>query len=178
MSIVDSITAVVPLTAYQKKVNDLYNNLYWPIMQQFVPKPGENVIGRRYKNKADCVKEAREMAKFHAGMLSRFGYYKIVYSLENDPWQRYSGNQVDVTQMRRAAGYFVIDTRDDSVYDHRIRYCIPEPWAYTLGFVNPLFLWSRIGAPLENPYKDYKNAAAAAYYTAKGVLKSRAGYVE
>lgn len=177
MGIIDSITAVVPLTAYQKKVNDLYTNRYWPIMQQFVPKPGENVIGRRYKNKADCVKEAREMAKFHAGMLPRFGYYKIVYSEDYDPWQRWSGG-VEDKQFLRAKGHYVMDTRDESVYDHRIRYCIPEPWAYTLGFVNPIFLWSRIGAPLENPYKDYKNAAAAAYYTAKGVLKSRAGYVE
>ena len=178
MSIIDSITAVVPLTAYQKKVNELYNNLYWPIMQKMIPPPTVPTANLRFKNAAACKKEARKLAKFHAGMLPRFGYYKIVYSLENDPWQRYPGENIEIKQARRAAGHFVIDTRTDTVYDHRVRYCIPEPWAFTLGFVNPIFLWGRFGAPLENPYKDYKNAAAAAYYTAKGVLKSRAGYVE
>lgn len=178
MSIVDSITAVVPLTAYQRRVNALYDGFYWPIMQRFVPKPNEPLTNRRFKDAAACRREAREMAKFHVGMLPNFGYYQIVYSLENDPWQRYAGQQVDATQMRRAAGHFVIDTRTEIVYDHRVRYCIPEPWAFKLGFVNPLFLWGRLGAPEENPYKGYNNAAAAAYYTAKGVLKSRAGYVE
>lgn len=178
MSIADSIAAVVPLTEYQRRVNALYDSVYWPIMQKLIPPPNGPKANLRFKDAAACRKEAREMAKFHVGMLPKFGYFKLVYSLENDPWQRYGGGQVDVSQMRRAAGHFVVDTRTDTVYDHRVRYCIPEPWAFTLGFVNPIYLWGRFGAPLENPYKGYSNAAAAAYYTAKGVLKSRAGYVE
>lgn len=178
MSIVNSISAVVPLTTYQRRVNTLFNSLYWPIMQKLIPPPNMPRTNLRFKDASACKAEAREMARFHVGMLPSFGFYKIVYSLENDPWERYGGPQVDITQLRRAAGYFVVDTRADTVYDHRVRYCIPEPWAFRLGFVNPLYLWARLGAPEENPYKGYNNAAAAAYYTSKNVLKSRANYAE
>lgn len=174
MRILDNVAAILPITKYQRRVNALHKSLYWPILQKIVPPPGTSGWGFRFKNASECKAEARECAKFQASM--EFGILKIVTSKELDPWARGSGPQIDQTAMRRAAGVFVVYAETGSVYDHRIRYCMPEPWAYDLGFINPIGLWGKLGAPQVNPYPA-SNKTAASFYKANGALKSRAGYV-
>lgn len=174
MTIIDTITQALPVTKFQRRVKALTDSLYWPILQKIVPPPGTSGWGFRFQNAAECKAEARECARFHASVES--GAMKIIHSKEVDPWARGTGPQIDQTAMRRAAGVFVVHAETGAVYDHRVRYCMPEPWAYELGFINPIGLWGRLGAPQVNPYPA-NNKAAAAFYKANGALKSRAGYV-
>lgn len=166
--------------SYESDVEKLYANLYWPILQKIVPSPKAPKMNVRFPNASACKKEAMECAKFHAGMLysqSGLNVYKIINDINEDPWQRFNGFQVDQTAMRNAAGYFVVNVKTKVVYDHRVRYCIPEPWAFTLGFINPLWVWDKMGAPKINPYAGHFNSAANKFYKNNGNLKSKAGYV-
>jgi hypothetical protein len=110
-------------------------------------------------------------------MLPKYNHYKIVEDKENDPWQRPIGKTVQEKEFRRAAGVYVVDNKTGKLYNHRIRYCIKEPWAYRLGFVNPIDIWNIMGAPEKNPYEGLKNIAANDFYDDKGVLKNRNGYI-
>jgi hypothetical protein len=170
MNLIDTITQIFPLTEFQKRKKELFTNLYWPILQKLVPFDPNLGWGFRFPDAASAKKEAWACAHFHTGMLPKYNLFKIVENLENDPWQRFTGG-VEDKQFLRAAGVYVIDNVTGAVYDHRVRYCIREPWAYRIGFVNPIFTWNVMGAPEKNPYKGYKNASAAAYYDAKGNLK-------
>ena len=170
MNLIDTITQIFPITKFQRKKKKLFANVYWPILKKIVPSRPDLKWGLRFPDAASAKKEAWACAHLHAGLLSEFNLYKIVEDSINDPWQRYTGG-VEDKQFLRAAGVYVIDNKTESVYDHRIRYCIKEPWAYRLGFVNPIHTWNTMGAPEKNPYKGYNAAKAAAYYDAKGNLK-------
>lgn len=174
MSIIQTIASLFS-SPQKKRAKQLYDSLYWPILQKIVPAPSASNWGFRFPDAKACMAEAMACAEFHAGM--EFKILSIVHSNEVDPWTRSAGQQIDIVAMRRAAGTFVVYTETGLVYDHRVRYCMPEPWAYKLGFINPVFLWKRLGAPQVNPYPaSYKEAAS--YYRANNTLKSRAGYVE
>lgn len=178
MSILNTVTQIIPVTDFQRKKNNLYNNLYWPIMQRIIPPSNMPKANVRFKDAAACRAEAWAMAHLHAALLPQFGTLTIVQDLENDPWSnwRLGSNNVDGKQRARAAGFYIVDTKTGAVYDHRNRYCIPEPWAYQLGFVNPFWTWARIGAPERNPYAEYgATGIGASLYDKTGKLKTPPG---
>ena len=85
MGIVNTITQVLPLTEFQKKKRELYNNLYWPILQKIIPPPNIPKKNMRFPSAAACREEAWACAHLHAALLPEFNLLTIVNDPENDP---------------------------------------------------------------------------------------------
>jgi len=177
MGIVNTITQVLPLTEFQKKKRELYNNLYWPILQKIIPPPNIPKKNMRFPSAAACREEAWACAHLHAALLPEFNLLTIVNDPENDPWSAWKvGGGFEGKYRARALGVYIVDSNTGAVYDHRNRYVIAEPWAYQLGFINPFPTWTRIGAPEKNPYAEYgATGIGASLYDKTGKLKTPPG---
>lgn len=152
-------------TQYEKDTQRLYDVIYWPILHAVVACPKSrypdatkragceaNVGGRgiRFVTDAEGKAEARECARFHAGLLARNGIYKIIDDAATDPWTSWrclppckSTNQETVA--KSSVRSYVLDN-NGNIYDHRMRYFIPPFYAAKLGKINPRFsmtMWSQ-----------------------------------
>ena len=180
MSILNTITQVVPLTQFQRDTKNLYNSVYRGILVSVFDPKAPVSPNSRFPTRKAAEAEAWECARLHAGLLPRNNVFRIVDDAVNDPWKDWRGKPTDSNpeiKKRASVSTYVVKNSDDSVYDHRNRYVIKEPWAFRLGFLNPIFTWNTMGAPEVNPYAGYKNPGADKYYNAKGTLKNRNGYV-
>lgn len=178
MAILNTITQVVPLTQFQRDTKRLYDTLYRAILARVTG--GSAGDGYRFPTAKEANAEAWECARLHAGLLPRNNVFRIVDDPVNDPWKQWRGNPNDSNpeiKKKSSVSTYVIKTQTNEVYDHRTRYAIKEPWAFRLGFLNPIFTWDAMGAPEVNPYAGKKNPGADKYYDAKGVVKNRSAYV-
>lgn len=145
-------------TQYEADVKKLYDVIYWPILKAVVTcsrdkypdataraKCEGNLAnsGIRFVTEAQGKAEAREGARFHAGLLARNGIYKIVDDATTDPWTSWrclppctSTNQETVA--KSSVRSYVLDN-NGNIYDHRMRYFIPPFYATKLGKINPRF---------------------------------------
>lgn len=155
-----AISAPAQTTQFEADAKRLYDVIYWPILNAVVacsrakyPDPVKRkqcegnlaTSGIRFVTDAQGKAEAREGARFHAGLLARNGIYKIVDDAATDPWTSWRclaptcnpGTNQEVIAKSSVRSY-VVDA-DGNVYDHRMRYFIPPFYATKLGKINPRF---------------------------------------
>jgi len=124
---------MIALTQFQKDVKYFFDTIYRPMLAKVTG--GSASLGYRFPTRKEGDAEAMECARLHAGLLR--GRMKVV-DTPPDPWKDWRGKKTDPNAgVRKQASVktYVVD-ENGAVYDHRIRYFIPEPFATQLGFTN------------------------------------------
>lgn len=124
---------MIAITKKQRDVKYYFETIYRPMLAKVTG--GAASLGYRFPTRKEGDAEAMECARLHAGLLD--GTMKVI-DTPPDPWASWRGKKTDPNagiRKQAAVKTYVVDS-NGSVYDHRIRYFIPEPFATQLGFTN------------------------------------------
>jgi len=124
---------MIAITKKQRDVKYFFDTIYRPMLAKVTG--GAASLGYRFPTRKEGDAEAMECARLHAGLLD--GTIKVV-DTPPDPWASWRGKKTDPNagiRKQAAVKTYVVDSHG-AVYDHRIRYFIPEPFATQLGFTN------------------------------------------
>lgn len=124
---------MIAITKKQRDVKYFFDTIYRPMLAKVTG--GAASLGYRFPTRKEGDAEAMECARLHAGLLD--GTMKVI-DTPPDPWASWRGKKTDPNagiRKQAAVKTYVVDS-NGSVYDHRIRYFIPEPFATQLGFTN------------------------------------------
>jgi hypothetical protein len=133
------VTKTIPLTQYQKDAKYFFDSIYKPMLARVTG--GSAAQGYRFPSPKEANKEAWECAYLHAGLLPRNAVYSVT-DTPPDPWASWRGSPTDPnleSRKKNIVKTYVVNIKTNQVYDHRIRYFVPEPWATQLGFTNARF---------------------------------------
>lgn len=124
---------MIAITKKQRDVKYFFDTIYRPMLAKVTG--GAASLGYRFPTRKEGDAEAMECARLHAGLLD--GTMKVI-DTPPDPWASWRGKKTDPNagiRKQAAVKTYVVDSKG-AVYDHRIRYFIPEPFATQLGFTN------------------------------------------
>lgn len=124
---------MIAITKKQRDVKYFFDTIYRPMLAKVTG--GAASLGYRFPTRKEGDAEAMECAKLHSGLLD--GTMKVI-DTPPDPWASWRGKKTDPNagiRKQAAVKTYVVDS-NGTVYDHRIRYFIPEPFATQLGFTN------------------------------------------